>query len=207
MYSRTTTVRGNPRSVDDAVAYVRDEWLPMAAGLDGCTGLSMLVGRRTGRCIVTSGWVDEQAMLASAASMRSSRARLGRILSAVPVVAQWEIAVLHRVQPTGPDAVCRLVWSSRPEINLLDDDVDTFRLGLLPRIEELTGFCSASLLVDRVSGQSVLAVAYADREAMLVAGQRADALRAEYARSMHGRITEVTDLDLAVAHLRVPATA
>jgi len=207
MYSRTTTVRGNPRSVDDAVAYVRDEWLPMAAGLDGCTGLSMLVGRRTGRCIVTSGWVDEQAMLASAASMRGSRARLGRILSAVPVVAQWEIAVLHRVQPTGPDAVCRLVWSSRPEINLLDDDVDTFRLGLLPRIEELTGFCSASLLVDRVSGQTVLAVAYADREAMLVAGQRADALRAEYARSMHGRITEVTDLDLAVAHLRVPATA
>jgi len=52
----------------------------------------------------------------------------------------------------------------------------------------------------------VLAVAYADREAMLVAGQRADALRADYARSMHGRITEVADLDLAVAHLRVPAT-
>ena len=206
MYARTTTVRGNPSAVDDAIAYVRDEWLPMASGLDGCTGLSMLVGRRTGRCIVTSGWVDEQAMLASAESMRGSRARLGRVLSAVPVVAQWEIAVLHRVQPTGPDAVCRLVWSSRPDPRVLDDDVDTFRLGLLPRIEELTGFCSASLLIDRVSGQTVLAVAYADREAMLVAGQRADAVRAEYARSMHGRITEVTDLDLAVAHLRVPAT-
>ena len=206
MYARTTTVRGNPRAVDEAIAYVRDEWLPMTTGLDGCTGLSMLVGRRTGRCIVTSGWVDEQAMLASAESMRGSRARLGRILAAVPVVAQWEIAVLHRTQPTGPDAVCRLIWSSRPDPAALDDDVDTFRMGLLPRIEELTGFCSASLLVDRVSGQTVLAVAYADREAMLVAGQRADALRAEYARAMHGRITEVTDLDLAVAHLRVPAT-
>jgi hypothetical protein len=206
MYARTTTVRGNPGSVEEAVAYVGDEWLPMAAELDGCTGLSMLVGRRTGRCIVTSGWVDEQAMLASAESMRGSRARLGRILSAVPVVAQWEIAVLHRVQPSGPDAVCRLIWSARPDPAVLDDDVDTFRLGLLPQIEELPGFCSASLMIDRVSGQTALAVAYVDREAMLVAGQRADALRTEYARSMHGRITEVTDLELPVAHLRVPAT-
>jgi quinol monooxygenase YgiN len=206
MYARTTTVRGNPKAMDAAIAFVRDEWLPTTAELDGCTGLSMLVGRRSGRCIVTSGWADEQAMLDSAASMRASRARLGKLLGAVPVVAQWEIAVLDRLHPTGPDAVCRVVWSSRPEPSALDDDVATFRMALLPRIEELTGYCSASLMIDRVSGATVLAVAYADRDAMLVAGQRADALRAEYARAMGGRITEVTDLDLAVAHLRVPAT-
>jgi hypothetical protein len=206
MYARTTTVRGNPRAMDEAIAFVRDEWLPTTTDMDGCTGLSMLVGRRSGRCIVASGWTDEQAMLASAESMRGSRARLGRILAAVPVVAQWDIAVLHRVRPTGPEAVCRVIWSSRPDPAALDDDVATFRMGLLPRIEELTGFCSASLMIDRVSGATVLAVAYADREAMLVAGQRADALRAEYARAMGGRITEVTDLDLVLAHLRVPAT-
>jgi quinol monooxygenase YgiN len=206
MYARTTTVRGNPRAVDEAIAFVRDAWLPSTTQLDGCTGLSMLVGRRSGRCIVTSGWTDEQAMLGSAESMRGSRAQLGRILAAVPVVAQWDIAVLHRIQPTGPDAVCRVIWSSRPDPAALDDDVATFRMALLPRIEELIGFCSASLMIDRVSGATVLAVAYADREAMLVAGQRADALRAEYARAMGGRITEVTDLDLVLAHLRVPAT-
>ncbi|WP_299958983.1 hypothetical protein [uncultured Modestobacter sp.] len=206
MYARTATLRGDPRRVDQAIAYVRDEWLPAATDLDGCTGLSMLVGRRTGRCIVTSGWADEQAMLASAESMRPDRARLGTLLGAVPVVAQWKIAVLHRAQPTGPDAVCRLVWSARPDPSALDDDIATFRMALLPRIEELTGFCSASLLVDRVSGNTVLAVAYADREAMLVAGQRADAVREQYARAMGGRITEVTDLDLVVAHLRVPET-
>lgn len=204
MYARTTTVRGNPRGMDDAIAFVRDEWLPSTTQLDGCTGLSMVVARRSGRCTVTSGWVDEEAMLASAQSMRAGRAHLGRLLSAVPLVAQWDIAVMHRSQPTGPDAVCRLVYSARPDPGTLDDDVATFRMALLPQIEELPGYCSTSLMIDRVSGHTVLAVAYADRDAMLVAGQRADALRAEYARSMGGRITEVTDMDLAVAHLRVP---
>ncbi|MCZ2821088.1 hypothetical protein O2V63_12165 [Modestobacter sp. VKM Ac-2977] len=206
MYARTTTLRGNPRALDDAIDFVRGEWLPTTTGLPGCTGLSMLVGRRTGRCIVTSGWADEQSMLGSAEGMRRDRARLGQVLGAVPVVAQWEVAVLHRVQPTGPDACCRLVWSSRPAPEALDDDVGTFRMALLPRIEELTGFCSASLMIDRVSGGTVLAVAYADREAMLVAGQRADALRTEYARAMGGRITEVAEFDLVVAHLRIPET-
>jgi hypothetical protein len=206
MYARTATLRGDPRAVEQAIAFVRDEWLPTATTLEGCTGLSMLVGRRTGRCIVTSGWADKQSMLGSAEGMRRDRARLGQLLGAVPVVAQWEVAVLDRLRPTGADACCRLIWSSRPDPTSLDDDIATFRMTLLPRIEELTGFCSASLMVDRVSGRTVLAVAYADREAMLVAGQRADALRMEYARAMGGRITEVSDLDLAVAHLRIPAT-
>jgi hypothetical protein len=204
MYARTTTVRGNSRAMDDAIAFVRDEWLPSTTQLDGCTGLSMVVNRRAGRCTVTSGWVDEEAMLASALSMRAGRAHLGRLLSAVPVVAQWDIAVMHRAQPTGPDAVCRLVYSARPDAATLDDDVATFRMALLPQIEELPGYCSTSLMVDRVSGHTVLAVAYTDRDAMLVAGQRADVLRTEYARSMGGRITEVTDMELVVAHLRVP---
>ena len=206
MYARTTTLRGDPVTVDAAIGFVRDEWLPMATEADGCTGLSMLTGRRTGRCIVTTGWRTEETMRASAEGMRPHRARLGRLLGAVPVVSQWEIAVLHRVQPTGPDAVCRLIWSSRPDPGALDDDVATFRIGLLPRIEELTGFCSANLMIDRVSGATVLAVAYADRDAMLTAGQRADALRTDYARAMGGRITEVADLDVALAPLRVPET-
>jgi hypothetical protein len=206
MYARTATLRGNRAAVDEAIAFVRDQWLPSTTDLDGCTGMSMLAGRRSGRCIVTTGWRSQETLRASEADMRASRARLGQILGAVPVVAVWEIAVMHKVQPAGPDACCRVIWSSRPSPDALDDDVATFRMALLPRIEELTGFASASLMIDRVSGQTVLAVTYADREAMLVAGQRADALRSEYARTMGGRITDVTDLDLVVAHLRVPET-
>jgi hypothetical protein len=206
MYARTTTVRGNPAAMEQAMAFVRDEWLPSTTQLDRCTGLSMLVGRRAGRCIVTSGWETEEAMLASAASMRADRARLGQLLNAVPVVAQWEVAVMHRAEQSTQHACCRVTWSALPDPASIDDDIATFRMAMLPRIEELVGFSSASLMVDRLSGRAVAAVNYVDREAMRSAGQQADALQAEYAREMGGRITEVAELDLVVAHLRIPET-
>ncbi|MBB3674316.1 hypothetical protein [Modestobacter versicolor] len=206
MYARTATLRGNPRTVDQAIAFVRDEWLPSTTGLDGCTGMSMLVGHRSGRCIVTTGWETEQSMLASADGMRASRARLGKILGAVPVVGQWEVAVMHRARPSGERSAARVTWSALRDPATMDEDIATFRVTLLPRIEELVGFSSVSLMVDRLAGRAVAAVTYVDHEAMSAAAQQADVLQAEYAREMGGRITEVAELDLVVAHLRIPET-
>jgi hypothetical protein len=206
MYARTTTLRGNPRAMEQAIAVVRDEWMPTTTDLDGCTGLSMLAGRRSGRCIVTSGWRTEETMRASADSMRPSRSRLAAVLGGLPMVNEWEIGVMHRVQPSGPHACSRVTWGAMPDPATLDDDVSTFRMTLLPRFEELIGFCSASLMIDRVAGRTALAVTYVDREAMFAAGQRADLLRDAYARGMGMRVTEIAEFDLVVAHLRVPET-
>jgi hypothetical protein len=99
-----------------------------------------------------------------------------------------------------------VTWGALRDPDRLDDDLSTFRITLLPRFEELVGFSSASLMVDRVAGRTVLAATYADREAMLAAGQRADLLREQYARGMGTRVTEIAEFDLVVAHLRVPET-
>jgi hypothetical protein len=206
MYARTATLRGNPRDVDQAIAFVRDEWLPTTTELDGCTGLSMLAGRRSGRAIVTTGWETEQAMRASEEGMRASRARLGKILGAVPVVSQWEVAVMHRARRAREQAGCRVTWSALRDPAAVDETVATFRMAFLPRLEELAGFSSASLMVDRLSGRAVLAVNYVDGEAMRAANQRADALQEQYAREMGGRITDVAELGLVIAHLRIPET-
>jgi hypothetical protein len=61
-------------------------------------------------------------------------------------------------------------------------------------------------MVDRLSGRAVAAVNFVDQEAMLAAGQQADALQLEYAREMGGRITEVAELELVIAKLRIPET-
>ena len=52
MYARSTTFRGRPESVDDGIAFCRDEVLPMCRDLPGCLGLSMIVDRGSGRCVV-----------------------------------------------------------------------------------------------------------------------------------------------------------
>ena len=206
MYARTATLRGNPQAIDEAIAFVRDEWLPSTVGLEGCTGMSMLAARRSGRVIVTTGWETEQSMLASDQAMRSSRARLGKILGAVPVVSRWEVALMHRAQPAGEHPACRVTWAALRDPAHVDEDVATFRMTLLPRIEELPGCSSVSLMVDRLSGRAVAVVTYVDGEAKRAAGQQADALQEEYVRSMGGRITDVAELGLVIAHLRIPET-
>jgi hypothetical protein len=206
MYARTATLRGRQSAMDDAIAFVRDEWLPSTTGLDGCTGMSMLAGRRSGRCIVTTGWETEQAMRGSEEAMRASRARLGKILGAVPVVSQWEVAVMHRARPAGEHPACRVTWTALRDPSQVDEDVATFRMAILPRIEELPGFSSASLMVDRLSGRAVAAVNYVDGDAMRTAAQQADAMQAEYVRSMGGRITDVAEMGLVIGHLRIPET-
>jgi len=192
--------------MDQAISFVRDEWLPLTTGLDGCTGLSMLAGRRSGRCIVTTGWDSQAARQASEEAMRPMRAKLGKLLGAVPVVSQWEVAAMHRVRPAGEHPGCRVTWSALRDPATMDEDISTFRMAFLPRLEELAGFSSASLMVDRLAGRAALTVNYVDGDAMRAAAQRADALQEEDARQMGGRITDVAELGLVIAHLRLPET-
>src|SRR3954462_14913617 len=64
VYARSTMAQGRLSSIDAAVARVRDEMMPAVLAADGSVGLSMLVNRRAGRCIVTSAWRTAEAATA-----------------------------------------------------------------------------------------------------------------------------------------------
>ena len=96
MYARSTTIRGNPQTLDDGIAYVRDEVMPAVTEMEGCVGLSMLADRDSGRCIITSAWESEEAMRASADRVGSIRERATEILGGQSGVQEGELAVLDR---------------------------------------------------------------------------------------------------------------
>ena len=205
MYARSSTVRGNAESIDAATTYLRDKLMPAVTGLDGFVGLSMLADRDTGRCIATTAWRDEPAMHDSESPLHQLRARFGEILGGRPEVQEWEIAALHRRRPSPDGAWCRMIWSRG---NPADGQwaMDAFRTSLLPRMTELPGFCSVSVLIDRETGRAATATVYADRDAMNRATQPALSMREAFAQQMGGEITEVAELELVLAHLRVPET-
>ncbi|MGO9226286.1 MAG: hypothetical protein ACLP4K_22360, partial [Mycobacterium sp.] len=64
MYARSSTIQAQPSSIDAGIAHVRDTVMPALGGVDGYTGLSLLVDRSSGRCIATSAWQSEEAMRA-----------------------------------------------------------------------------------------------------------------------------------------------
>lgn len=205
MYARSTTIHADPRSVDDGIAYVRDEVLPAVQQMDGCMGLSMLCDRDDGRCIVTTAWTDEQSMRKSAEGVRSMRERAAEIFGGQPEVQEWEIAALHRKYETREGACARVIWS-RADPDLVDRTVDAYRMSLIPRLEEMPGFCSVSLLVSRSEGRAVSATVYESRQSMEETREMSANMRDDFAMSMGVAITEVAEMELVLAHLRVPET-
>jgi hypothetical protein len=205
MYARSSTVLGNPQSIDAATAYLRDKVMPAVTALEGYVGLSMLADRDSGRCIATTSWTTEPAMHDSEGPLHALRQRYGVILGGRAEVQEWEIGILHRARPAPPEAACRVVWS-RGDPDSGGRVLDAFRMTVLPRMEELPGFCSLSMLGNRDTGRAVLATVYESRDAMARATAIVGPIREGFTRSMGGEITEVGEFDLVLAHLRVPET-
>ena len=207
MYARSTTIRANPGSLDDAIAYMHQEVWPAVQDMDGCIGLSMLCDRESGRCIATSAWEDRQAMQASAERVHPMRRHLMDRFGAGDdlEVQEWEIAVLHREHTAGDGACARITWS-RGDPDRADQLLDVYRTGLMPRIQEMPGFCSLSLLLDRDSGRAVGTVVFDGRAHLEQTREQARALREEGVRLMGIDVLDVAEMDLVLAHLRVPET-
>ncbi len=200
MYARSTTFHGSPGNIDAGIAFVENEVVPMLDRIEGCRGLSLLVDRETGRCIATTSWENEEAMRASDEQLRPIRDRGKDILGGSMQVDEWEIAVMHR---THHGECCRVSW--------LQGDIDTmteiFRVSILPELEQASGFCSASLLLNRSTGIGCATTAWESRAAMEASRAVADDMRHRAASDAGGEILEVHEFDLAYAHLHVPEMA
>ncbi|MGY1764677.1 hypothetical protein ACI79G_24920 [Geodermatophilus sp. SYSU D00779] len=205
MYARTTIVHGDPTAIDEGVAFLRDRVMPAVEGLPGYVGLSMLADRASGRCIATTSWKDEAAMADTGEQLRPLRARFAEVLGGSVELHTWEIAVVHRVREA-PDGACTRVTWTRTDPSRMAPALDAYRTRLLPRLEELDGFCSASLLVDPREGRAAGSVTYADRLALERSRTDATAVREEFTATVDSEITEVAEFELVLAHLRVPET-
>jgi len=205
VYARSTTVLAHPQSINAGITHIRDEVMPTLMGTDGCVGLSMLVDRDSGRCIITSAWQSEEAMRASESRLRPVRDHAAEVLGGRPQVDEWEIAVLHRDHTSEPGACVRATWV-RTQPDQTDRLIDTYRMTVLPRIQEFDGFCSASLMVDRASGLAVGSLTFDSNTAMERSREQSERVRASMAET-DTEIVEVSEFELALAHLRVPEMA
>jgi hypothetical protein len=203
VYARSTTIRAHPESLESGIALVRDEIMPMVLGMEGCVGMSMLVDRLAGRSIVTTAWQSKEAMDATVDRVRPLRERASEVLGGRPQVDEWEIAVMHRDHNSAPGACVRAIWVRMPP-EQMDHGVDVYRMTVLPAMQELEGFCSASLMVDRREGYSVASVTFDSREAMDRSRQQSEEMRERNLRELGFELMDVGEFELALAHLRVP---
>ena len=206
MYARSTTIQAQPTSIDDGIAHMRDKVMPALEAIDGCVGLSLLVDRTSGRCIATSSWESEEAMRASAESVRPMRDRAAELFGGGAQIEEWEIAAMHREHRAGEGACVRATWV-KVDPDQLDGGIEFYKATLLPALEELQGFCSASLLVDRASGRGVAVATFDNAEAIERNKDQLDGIKARGSRDTNAEVLDQCDFELALAHLRVPEMA
>jgi quinol monooxygenase YgiN len=206
VYARSTTIQANTSSIDDGIAHVRDVVMPAVLGTEGCVGLSLMVDRQSGRCIATTAWQTKEHMQASEQRVRSLRDQAAQIFGGTAQVEVWEIAVLHRDHHSREGACVRATWI-QGEPGQVDRAVDVYKMVTLPALENLEGFCSASLMVDRASGRAVSSVVYDSIDAMQRTREQAGALRAKTTRDAGAEVLDVGEFELAIAHLNVPEMA
>ena len=123
-----------------------------------------------------------------------------------PRVDEWEIAYLHRDHRVAGGCSARVTWAEGDPTKI-DSILDAFRMGIMPRVEQLEGFCSASLFVDRMSGRCCVTATYDSPEAMVATRDAAMGLRADLVQDTGMRITEIGEFTLAIAHLDAPGSS
>ncbi|MDT4938624.1 MAG: hypothetical protein QOG80_2295 [Pseudonocardiales bacterium] len=205
MFARSSTIHAQAPLIDAGIAYVRDTVMPAMTHIDGFVGLSLMVDRSTARCIATSAWRAEQDMRASANRADAIRDGAAQAFGGSAEVEEWDVAVLHRAHHARPGVCMRATWT-RTDPARADQATDAFKFRTLPRIEDLPGFCSASMLVNRAAGRAVVTVAFDGRDALERSREQGSAIRDAAAQDVDAKVLDVAEFDLEVAHLHVPET-
>lgn len=202
MYARSTTVLARADAIDAGTMHLRDRVMPAVLDMDGCVGLSLIVDRGSGRCIATTSWADESAMRAAERKVEMIRNDAAEQFGGtVQKVERWEIAVMHREHAAGDGRGVRCTWLRIPDV---ERAIDAFRTRVLPRVEEMDGFCSASFFVDRENGRACSAIAW-DSPAVMDGNRDAmGELRSTVTGELGADVLEVAEFELAIAHLRAP---
>jgi heme-degrading monooxygenase HmoA len=204
MYARSTTIQAQPLSVDIGIAHVRDVVMPALQEMNGYVGLSLLVDRQSGRCIATSAWQTMEAMRASAERVAPVRDHAALMFDGSARVEEWDIAMVHRDHHSADGACVRATWL-KVVPDQLSRSLDFYRSSVLPELENLEGFCSASLMVDHPACRRAVACSTFDSmDAMARNRDRATELRSRRVRDLGAEVIDVAEFELAIAHLRVP---
>jgi heme-degrading monooxygenase HmoA len=207
VHARSTTIQAQTSSIDDGIAYMRDDLMPELENIDGYVGISLLVDRESGRCIITVAYESEDKLQASAERAKQLRSQaVERFGGTVEKIEQWEIGALHRDHQSADGACVRATWIKVPP-DQADRAIEFYKDSVLPSLEGLEGFCSSSLLMDRSSGRAVSSTTFDSRDAMERNREQAKELRNTRTRELGADVLDVGEFELALAHLRVPEMA
>ncbi len=200
MFTRTNTYDGDAGRLDEGIAFARDKVAPLIATLEGNRGMSVLVDRDTGRCMVNSVWTTMQAMRASNTALTPLREQGGQILGSPAASEEWEIALMHEMHPVEAGCGLRVTRVTFDPADA-DSSIDTVRTTTIPASELLPGFCRLTMLVDRKAGKGMALTSFENPDAMQKSRKKVEQIRKVSTEKAHATVESVHEYELAFTSL------
>ncbi|KUN03423.1 hypothetical protein AQI95_23275 [Streptomyces yokosukanensis] len=201
MFVRTVYATGDPAQLGAAVHALNTQGHDLLEERPGYRGAGVFIDRDLGKLLSVSWWESVEARHNSDEVMRARRPELLQPFAGTVAVENYEAAVLHAGRRTLAGGGLRL---TRVEFAPADADLaaDTFRTGVLPRLEDLPGFAGAALFLDRARGRGMTGVLFTDRGALVASRTGQATVRREGAAKAHVAVIALEEFEIVHADVR-----
>lgn len=201
MFVRAVYATGDPAHLSTALRALNTEGRDLLEERPGYRGASVFVDRELGKLLTVSWWESEAARSNSDEVMRERRPALLQPFAGTVAVENYEVAVYHPEHRPVTGGGLRF---TRVEFAPADADLaaETFRAGVLPRLEVLPGFAGTALFLDRERGRGMAGVLFADRHALAASRTGQAAARREGTVKAHVTVVALEEFEILHALVR-----
>jgi heme-degrading monooxygenase HmoA len=177
MHTRVLTFTG-AKNIDDGVAFVRDNAVPVLQEQNGYRGITASADRDGGVLGVLSLWETEADRQASFAPLAELRQQGLDMVGGELKVESFEELVVEMASPPAVGSALMVTRISMDPAKV-DENLGFFKSEVVPRITAAPGFLALRNMMDRKTGRGLVGSAWAGQDAMKNAAAQGQARRDE----------------------------
>jgi heme-degrading monooxygenase HmoA len=177
MHNRVLTFTG-AKNIDDGVAFVRDNAVPVLQKQKGYRGTTASADRDGEVLGILSLWETEADRDASFGPLAELRQQGLDVVGGELTVESFEQLVEEMASPPTVGSALMVTRISMDPAKV-DENLGFFKSEVLPRISAAPGFLALRNMMDRKTGRGLVGSAWADQEAMKNAAAQGQARRDE----------------------------
>jgi heme-degrading monooxygenase HmoA len=177
MHNRVLTFTG-AKNIDDGVAFVRDNAVPVLQEQKGYRGMTASADRDGGVLGILSLWETEADRDASFGPLAGLRQQGLDVVGGELTVESFEQLVEEMASPPTVGSALMVTRISMDPAKI-DENLGFFKSEVVPRISAAPGFLALRNMMDRTTGRGLVGSAWSDQEAMKNAAAQGQARRDE----------------------------
>jgi quinol monooxygenase YgiN len=201
MHVRMNMLAGDPAQLGEAIRYLQGTVRPHVEAQHGSRGLACLVNAELGTGVVASYWDSLDSMTGSEQAVQVSRKEVVERLQGTVTIEHYEVPVFVRRSRPREGAGVRLArLDCSPAA--IDSIIEEFRNTGIPALMDMSGVCSAHMMVDRTSGRCVVITAWEDMDALAASRAATARQRANAVAMTHMQVRGVEEYRLIFSTVR-----